>query len=288
MDLNNEHSFLVNSEFPFGIRELEGCACVNNNKLHRNNFFKIYFIRTGSGSLFVDFMRHDVTDFSVHFVAPRQLEKLEVTPQTCGDLICFGEDLFWNEIINIPLRDYCIEMLSQLSSLSLTSLQFQSLFSLLQNVKQEYVGKTKYRREKIRLYFRVFILQLTEMAEVVISSDLHCTKRALCYKFEKLVEKQYKEIRFVTDYAGLMNLSCKKLNQLTRKYKGQSALEVIHDRILLEAKRLVIHSQQTYKEIAYELGFDSPSAFSKFILAKTGFTPSELKLHMDQIYKPLE
>lgn len=56
-----------------------------------------------------------------------------------------------------------------------------------------------------------------------------------------------------------------------------NALAVIHERILVEVKRIFMFSGHTNKEIAYQLGFTSPSAFNKFIYAKTGKTPTELR-----------
>ena len=77
----------------------------------------------------------------------------------------------------------------------------------------------------------------------------------------------------------------KKLAEITKKYTGLSPLQVIHNRILLEAKRLLLFEDRTHKEIAYQLGFDSPASFSNFIKSKTGLAPKELTKQLAEIHK---
>ncbi|PCI98861.1 MAG: hypothetical protein COB15_05070 [Flavobacteriales bacterium] len=59
----------------------------------------------------------------------------------------------------------------------------------------------------------------------------------------------------------------------------------MHHRLLLEAKRLLLFKEESHKEIAYALGFDSPSSFSSFIKMKTGKTPSDLQVELEVIHK---
>jgi AraC family transcriptional activator of pobA len=66
---------------------------------------------------------------------------------------------------------------------------------------------------------------------------------------------------------------------------GMSSLQVIHHRLVLEAKRLLLFGEESHKEIAYSLGFDSPASFSAFIKKKIGTTPSELQTQLEEIHK---
>ena len=84
-------------------------------------------------------------------------------------------------------------------------------------------------------------------------------------------------------YFEIMLIKKGGCNQLIdfKNYIGQ----VIHNRILLEAKRLLLFEEITHKEISYQLGFDSPPSFSAFIKSKTGYSPSELTQHLAEIHK---
>ncbi|MBL0339955.1 MAG: AraC family transcriptional regulator [Bacteroidetes bacterium] len=106
-----------------------------------------------------------------------------------------------------------------------------------------------------------------------------------CFEFQQLLEAEYHENRVVTQYAQKLNTSEKKLALTIKKYLGISPLQAIHDRILLEAKRLLLFETTSHKEISFQLGFDSPASFSLFIKNKTGFSPSELNSQLVKIHK---
>jgi AraC family transcriptional activator of pobA len=89
----------------------------------------------------------------------------------------------------------------------------------------------------------------------------------------------------VQQYAALLKTTEKKLSSITKKYLGMNPLQVIHNRLLLEAKRILLFEDTSHKEIAFRLGFDSPASFSQFIKNKTGSSPSELHAHLVNIHK---
>ena len=99
------------------------------------------------------------------------------------------------------------------------------------------------------------------------------------------MDEQYSSNHLVNKYASSLNVSEKKLAALTKKYLGLSPLQVIHNKLLLEAKRLLTFKKNSLKEISFQLGFDSPASFSLFIKNKTGLTPSGLTDQLAKIHK---
>ena len=96
-------------------------------------------------------------------------------------------------------------------------------------------------------------------------------------QFNLLVEKRYKEWHQVQDYAGELNKSPKTLSNLFSKLSNKSPLKIIHDRIILEAKRLLIYTDYTIKEIAYEIGFEEVPPFNRLFKKMIQETPSEFR-----------
>lgn len=96
-------------------------------------------------------------------------------------------------------------------------------------------------------------------------------------QFMELLESHYLEHWTVDQYAEKLGLSGGRLNRLCKKYSDQKALEVIHDRLITEAKRQLIYTQLSAKEISYKLGFKDPGYFSRFFSRKVGFTPGKFK-----------
>lgn len=79
------------------------------------------------------------------------------------------------------------------------------------------------------------------------------------------------------DYAALLHVMERRLSEATKRCTGQTASEIIHERVLLEAKRLLVHSQLSISEVAYRLSIDDPAYFSRFFKKHTGKTPGEYK-----------
>ena len=86
----------------------------------------------------------------------------------------------------------------------------------------------------------------------------------LVRQYFMLVDTHFKEKKQVQDYAELLHRSPKTLSNIFTAHNLPSPVQVIHERTLTEAKRLLLYSSKPAKEIAYILGFDSPSVFSRF------------------------
>jgi AraC-like DNA-binding protein len=89
-----------------------------------------------------------------------------------------------------------------------------------------------------------------------------------------LVEKHYKEKHGVADYADLLLMAAKTLTHRFKRLNLPQPNEVIKNRLILEAKRLLVHTSLSAKEIAYELGYEDPAYFSRLFQLKTGESPS--------------
>lgn len=95
--------------------------------------------------------------------------------------------------------------------------------------------------------------------------------------FKDLLETNYKTQKQVNYYAKEMIISEKRLNQATSKIFGKSPKEIIDDRILLEAKRILAHTNESVKEICYYLGFEEPTNFIKYFKKHSAITPTEFR-----------
>ncbi|WP_238586878.1 helix-turn-helix domain-containing protein [Chryseobacterium sp. Leaf405] len=95
--------------------------------------------------------------------------------------------------------------------------------------------------------------------------------------FSRLVEIHFREKHSVAEYAELLNLAPKTLSHKLKKLNLENPNEIIKNRILLEAKRLLVFTELTIKEVAYDLGFDDPAYFNIIFTQKIGITPAGFK-----------
>lgn len=100
----------------------------------------------------------------------------------------------------------------------------------------------------------------------------------LIREYHFLVEKHFKTKHTVADYAAMLNRSPKTIANLFSKVSDRTPLQVIQDRILIEARRLLSNTDRSIKEIAYELGYDDQQSFSRYFKTKTGNSPSDLRI----------
>ena len=99
------------------------------------------------------------------------------------------------------------------------------------------------------------------------------------------IEADYEPPHSVQRYADQLNVTPRQLNRICRRVRGQSALTVIHERIALEAKRLLFYSEEPIKAIAYRLGFKDPAHFTHFFRREAGLAPESFRTQMARIRK---
>jgi AraC family transcriptional activator of pobA len=100
--------------------------------------------------------------------------------------------------------------------------------------------------------------------------------------FIKLVERHYLEHLSVEDYAHRVGVSSSYLNSLCRQLAGQTALQVIHQRLLLEAKRELIYTGITISQLSDKLGFSDPTYFSRFFKRLSGQSPNAFRSEVSE------
>lgn len=96
-------------------------------------------------------------------------------------------------------------------------------------------------------------------------------------KFHTLINKHFLIKKSLKEYADILGISEKTLSNIFSKYSKETPSKLLKNRIILEAKRLLIYSEQPIKEIAYQLGYDDYSNFTKLFKNETGITPLEFK-----------
>jgi AraC-like DNA-binding protein len=133
--------------------------------------------------------------------------------------------------------------------------------------------------EMLRMLLKRLIILVTRLAKEQFLDPVALpeTQFDVVRQFNLLVENHYRHKHRVADYADLLNRSPKTLSNLFALYNQKSPLQVIHDRIILEAKRLLLYTDKNSKEIAYELGFEEVAHFGRFFKKNVGVPPGEFK-----------
>lgn len=127
----------------------------------------------------------------------------------------------------------------------------------------------------IKALLKVFLLHLIRLnQDAFLNQD---TNQKRVYEFCILLDKFYDTERKSSFYSDKLGITEKRLNQILQEKMSRTVTQLIHARIILEAKRKLTASEKTIKEIAYELNFEEHSYFSRFFKKQTGLTPEDFK-----------
>jgi AraC-like DNA-binding protein len=162
--------------------------------------------------------------------------------------------------------------------LQLDADETERLSTLIQVLQQEFIIHDTNQEEMLRILLKRFIIRLTRLArKQLLKRSEKQEDINLVRSFNVLVEEHYKEKKAVAEYAELLFKSPKTLSNVFSKVSNKSPLQVIHERITTEAKRLLIYTDMPIKSIGFELGYEEYAQFSKFFKNVTGISPAEFR-----------
>lgn len=156
---------------------------------------------------------------------------------------------------------------------------------LLRVFLDEFETDDNIQGDMLQMLLKRLIIILTRLArqQFVTDQPLAEDKMDIIRKYNMLVENHYKKEHRVSFYAEKLHRSPKTLANLFAIYNHKSPLMVIQERILLESKRLLMYTDKSAKEIAYELGFEDAAYFSKFFKQNAGQSPSDFRNTKEQL-----
>lgn len=149
---------------------------------------------------------------------------------------------------------------------------FWHMFQIEMNLKDEL------QLEMLQMMLKRFIILCTRIYKSQINlTKLEFKEVDIVREFQFLVELHFKTKHSVQEYADLLNKSIKTLANTFSKVSDKSPLQIIHERKVLEAKRMLRYTDKPIKEIAYELGFEEIQTFSRFFKKMENISPSDFK-----------
>lgn len=162
--------------------------------------------------------------------------------------------------------------------LELSTDELERLRTLYSVLEEEFGVRDANQEEMLRILLKRFIIRCTRLAkkQILKSSDKQ-SEIDIVRHFNVLVEEHFRTKKTVGEFAELMHKSPKTIANVFSKYSEDSPLQVIHNRVIMEAKRMLLYTDKPAKEIGYDLGYSDPAQFSKLFKSHTGMTTSAFK-----------
>ncbi|RYC68335.1 helix-turn-helix domain-containing protein [Spirosoma sordidisoli] len=245
------------------------------DKPHSHTFYLLMWISQGSGTHTIDFKTYPVTGHQLYFLTPGQVHSWQLSADIRGFNLFFEPGFFrarfGNRLYQYPF--YHSHQHLPLLEVGQQAALFGDLFAY---AYEEYEQRRTHQAE----VFLSFVHILLESANRLYGQQLSGTEGHLydrIRQYEELLEAQFVRTRAVSAYADQMGVSPNYLNHICKKVLNKTASQLLHDRLLIEAQRLLTHTTRSVKEIGYQLGFDDGSYFVRFFRKQAGLTPAEFR-----------
>jgi AraC-like DNA-binding protein len=258
----------------------------NLHLAHRHSFYHIVFFTEGRGYHTIDFERFGVKAGQIYFMIPGQVHSWNFEGSVDGFVVNFSDGLFHSFLSdNTYLDKYTF--FNGVARNSVFQLpvnardEAKELFKkIIREVKKNDGSSVDFVRVcLIELFITVFRTAPTSNAGRIPQQN-----QLILSNFRKLIDTYYAEKRLPKEYAAMLYITPNHLNALCKDLLGKPAGELIRDRILLEAKRLLININLAISEIALQLNFADNSHFTKFFKKSTQITPEEFRKASGNIF----
>jgi AraC-like DNA-binding protein len=243
---------------------------------HRHDFFFVIALEKAKGEHEIDFVSHKVANHTVFFLRPGQVHQIKLDLMSIGYLVKFNTDFLHS---HDKSSNQLLRKASHKNSCQLDAGGFKKLFSVLNNVSQEFAAKQEDYLEVIKSNMKIFFIELLRQSEN-LSRPANIEKKYQQERLEEfleLVETRHAAQKQVQHYAGHLNLSSYQLNAITKATLGKTSSEIIDEYIVLEAKRYLFATSNLVSQIANLLGYEDVSYFIRFFKKHTGYSPEAFR-----------
>lgn len=242
---------------------------------HKHSFYHLVYFSKGAGSYSIDFVNFTLEPGQIYFMIPGQVHSWHFTAKPDGYIVNFSEQYINTLIVNPRYLDQ-FTFLSGIANeqvIKLPKAAGAEVAQILETIIKEGNSTAALKDDFARAALIQLLIQVSRHATNESSKGQANYNSVLLRSFQKLIEQYYKEKKLPKDYAAMLYVTPNHLNAMSRDLTGRSAGELIRDRVLLEAKRLLVNAKMTVSQIAAELDFADNSYFSKFFRKHEGITP---------------
>lgn len=247
-------------------------------KPHRHDFYVTVIFTKGTGIHEIDFQKYDVSEGSLFFLSPGQVHSWELSPDTDGYIFFFSQPYYEMHYVNQKLKNFPFFNSPSFSrKLQLESDELVNMIRLCEAIGSEHESQNVMKQGFIlSLISQIYIHSVRKFAK----DDEKTSATSVSYfkhyqDFENLLEKSFTSQKSISYYASQLNISAKHLNRITQTIMQKTASEIITERVILEAKRMLIYLDEGLVEIAFRLGYEEYSYFARMFRKNSGITPSQ-------------
>lgn len=245
---------------------------------YRRGFFQFTYIKDfGNSKLSIDSLSSQNINTALYFVGPNRILSWVRDKTVKGYLIHVKSSFFGLSDHNLeerfsffaPSANHVLEI-----NRKRIAIEFQNSFQELLSIQNN--DKLLHKKELLHHLLMVFLYKSEQLYQETFGLE-NKSSYSISKKFKRLVEQYYLGLKSIDEYAELMSLTSNYLSQVVKSETGQSPKTIIDQRVVLEGKNMLIHTDFTINEIAFHLGFKEGTHFSRFFKRMEILSPLEFR-----------
>jgi|SRR6185312_3141182 len=243
------------------------------NLPHKHDFYLSILFTKGSGTHEVDFESYRVKPNTLFILKPGQMHHWTLSKDVDGFVFFhtkefYDEGFTWETVENYPF----LKSFQSHSYFELTKNTAFVLKELMHQITREYRATEYLKFQKIHALVNLCYVEVARLNQPKqeIKNELYIKRLQL---FEELLDRKFKTMKSAGEYASELSITEKHLNRIVRACLNKTTTEMIAERIILEAKRMLVQAKYNVEEIGTELGYADKSYFSRFFKKNAGDTP---------------
>lgn len=267
----------------FAVHKKSDYPCMDEVRASRRDYYKITLVSEGTGIFTMGDDRYEITQPTLLFINPFELKTWRSTSGHQDGYYCLFTDLLFESLpTQENLLHHPLLQLNARAVFPLTEEQSIYLQSIFRQLLKEYRENTAFKQEAILIYLKLLMLEGKRLSSQRDAPQRQLTAaQTLAHRFIDKLEKQF-PIEFTHNQLGLktakefahaLNTHPNHLNACVKQSTGRTVSEHIRQRMLLEARLLLMHSDWQIAEIAWCLGFEDPGNFTHFFKNHSGMSP---------------
>jgi AraC family transcriptional regulator, transcriptional activator of pobA len=248
-----------------------------NEHIH-TELFQLFILKEGSGKLISGKQKIELNSPCIITIPSNTLHGFAFDFNIQGEVITFSESYFETILKNAPNILLNIDSLRQVNFTENTA-SFEQLSNFISQIIAELNEELPHKNLTIQALFQLFFTHIYRINilqnEVKGDSDNRTLQHFQA--FQKLIKQSIQETKSVNEYAKALNITPVHLNRICRTIVQKSALQIVNEYLIEEAKKYLLNTDYSISEVSHFLNFSDPAYFTRLFKKMTGLTPKQYK-----------